>query len=123
MTKTVENTTAPEGTTVPRGKPKSGRLWKPVRTERHSNFSKPKTSKSSWARKMEEKNLKKAVKSYEKELQTKRAEEKELKRKRQEEHHKVKAENQKKAEVVQPIKNLAKLKRMKKKSLRKIVKR
>lgn len=79
--------------------------------------------KSSWAKKMKLKTEMKSIKNYETELKTARKNELERVRKRQEENKKKNLENQRKSEIVQPIKNTAKIKRMKKKQLRMIEKR
>ncbi|ELU10563.1 hypothetical protein CAPTEDRAFT_194031 [Capitella teleta] len=109
--------------TVPRGKPKSGRLWKTQRMTRHTEMIRDKPLKSSWKNKVDNKNTKKNVKLFEKELQEARAKRLEAKRVRSELNAKRREENQKKAEVVQVVKNAAKLKRLKKKQLRNIQKR
>ncbi|KAJ8271745.1 hypothetical protein COCON_G00106040 [Conger conger] len=92
--------------TIPLGKPKSGRIWKDRNKHRFSALLRGKTLRSSWETKMEAKR--------EKELE---------KRKRREETLKRREENERKAEVVQVIRNTTKIKRMKKKQLRKIEKR
>ncbi|KAL5017239.1 hypothetical protein ScPMuIL_006828 [Solemya velum] len=108
---------------IPRGRPKSGRLWKTTRTNRYSEIKKDKPLRSSWSEKMARKAEQKSVKNLEKELKEGRTKELEEKRKRQEEKKKRKMENEKKSEIVQTIKNTAKIKRMKKKQLRQIEKR
>ncbi|XP_078591156.1 coiled-coil domain-containing protein 86-like [Branchiostoma floridae x Branchiostoma japonicum] len=116
---------AVDGTTVviPRGKPKSGKFWKTVRSERHSNIKKDKPLRTTWNKKMQQRAEKQSIKSFEKELKELKQKQLEEKRKRQEEHKKHKLENERKSEIVQPIKNTAKIKRMKKKQLRQIQKR
>ncbi|KAK7912895.1 hypothetical protein WMY93_013106 [Mugilogobius chulae] len=84
---------------IPLGKPKSGRVWKERNKQRFSAVVRDKQLCSSWEKKMQDK------------------------RKRREENLKRRAENERKAEIVQVIRNTTKIKRMKKKQLRKIEKR
>jgi len=75
---------------------------------------------TSWNRKQKDRMEKKLMKVYEKELKDEAKKQKEKKRKRIEERRKRREENEKKSQIVQVIKNTAKIKRMKKKQLRKI---
>lgn len=108
---------------IPRGKPKSGRPWKTQRNDRFSAIRTTKTKKLNWDEKMKKRAEQKSIKNFEKELKEKRAKELEMKRIRSEENKKRRLENERKSEVVQTIKNTAKIKRMKKKQLRQIQKR
>ncbi|XP_033747864.1 coiled-coil domain-containing protein 86-like [Pecten maximus] len=108
---------------IPKGKAKSGRPWKSNRTARYSEIKKVKSLKSSWDKKMKKKAEEKSIKDFEKQLKGERSAKLELLRKRQEEHKQRKLENERKSEVVQTIKNTAKIKRMKKKQLRLLAKR
>ncbi|XP_055779858.1 coiled-coil domain-containing protein 86-like [Salvelinus fontinalis] len=108
---------------IPLGKPKSGRVWKDRNKQRFSAVVRDKQLCSSWEKKMEAKREKELVKKYSLQLKEDKAREKEEKRKRHEENLKRRAENERKGEVVQVIRNTAKIKRMKKKQLRKIEKR
>ncbi|KAJ8367275.1 hypothetical protein AAFF_G00323360 [Aldrovandia affinis] len=111
------------GQKVPLGKPKSGRVWKDRNKQRFSALLRDKPLRSSWDRKMVAKREKEMVKKFALQLKEEKAREKEDKRKRREENLKRREENERKAEVVQVIRNTAKIKRMKKKQLRKIEKR
>ncbi|XP_025090539.1 coiled-coil domain-containing protein 86-like [Pomacea canaliculata] len=106
-----------------RGKPKSGRVWKRVRTNRFSDFLRVKCQKTSWEEKMAKKKEQQAIKDLEKKLKEQKIEKIQLKRQRREENKKRRLENERRAEIVQPIKNTRKLKRIKKKQLRQIEKR
>ncbi|XP_062333355.1 coiled-coil domain-containing protein 86 [Osmerus eperlanus] len=108
---------------IPLGKPKSGRVWKDRNKQRFSALLRDKPLRSSWEKKMEAKRGKEMVKKYSLQLKEDKAREKEDKRKRREDNLKRRAENERKAEVVQVIRNTSKIKRMKKKQLRKIEKR
>ncbi|XP_061102651.1 coiled-coil domain-containing protein 86 [Conger conger] len=109
--------------TIPLGKPKSGRIWKDRNKHRFSALLRGKTLRSSWETKMEAKREKELVNKFSLQLKEEKAREKEEKRKRREETLKRREENERKAEVVQVIRNTTKIKRMKKKQLRKIEKR
>ncbi len=65
----------------------------------------------------------KHIKELSRSIKENKKQENEMKRQRREENAKKKLENERKSEIVQIIKNPAKLKRMKKKALRKIEKR
>ncbi|KAG7458545.1 hypothetical protein MATL_G00221660 [Megalops atlanticus] len=108
---------------IPLGKPKSGRVWKDRNKQRFSALLRDKPLCTSWEKKMEAKREKELVKRFALQLKEEKAREKEEKRKRREENLKRRAENERKAEIVQVIRNPAKIKRMKKKQLRKIEKR
>ncbi|KAM3623570.1 uncharacterized protein V6R79_012813 [Siganus canaliculatus] len=108
---------------IPLGKPKSGRVWKNRNKQRFSALVRDKPLCSSWEKKMQAKRDKDLVKQYSLQLKEEKARQKEEKRKRREENLKRRTENERKAEIVQVIKNTAKIKRMKKKQLRKIEKR
>ncbi|XP_059215613.1 coiled-coil domain-containing protein 86 [Centropristis striata] len=108
---------------IPLGKPKSGRVWKDRNKQRFSALVRDKPLCSSWEKKMVAKREKELVKQYSLQLREDKARQKEEKRKRREDNLKRRAENERKAEIVQVIKNTAKIKRMKKKQLRRIEKR
>ncbi|XP_026060712.1 coiled-coil domain-containing protein 86-like [Carassius auratus] len=108
---------------VPLGKPKSGRVWKDRNKQRFSALLRDKPLRTSWETKMEAKREKQLVKQYHQQLKDEQAREKEEKKRRRAENLRRRAENERKAEIVQVIKNTAKIKRMKKKQLRKIEKR
>ncbi|XP_026088522.1 coiled-coil domain-containing protein 86 [Carassius auratus] len=108
---------------VPLGKPKSGRIWKDRNKQRFSALLRDKPLRSSWEKKMEAKREKQLVKQYQQQLKDEQTREKEEKKRRRAENLRRRAENERKAEIVQVIKNTAKIKRMKKKQLRKIEKR
>ncbi|KAG0423922.1 hypothetical protein HPB47_000325 [Ixodes persulcatus] len=74
--------------------------------------------KTSWKVKQQQRAERKALLSLEREIKEARRKEIEEKKKRREENLRRREENAKKAEVVQVIKNTAKIKRMSKKQLR-----
>ncbi|XP_029949569.1 coiled-coil domain-containing protein 86-like [Salarias fasciatus] len=108
---------------VPLGKPKSGRVWKDRSKQRFSALVRDKPLCTSWEKKMQAKREKDLVKQYALQLKEEKAKQKEDKRKRREDNLKRREENERKSEIVQVIRNTAKIKRMKKKQLRKIEKR
>ncbi|KAK0074066.1 hypothetical protein PV325_008820 [Microctonus aethiopoides] len=107
---------------IHRGKPKSGRVWKEPK-KRFSSIIKTKGLRLSLEKK---KKLREVVKSNQAQsraiIEQKKAD-KEAKKQRRIANLKRAEENRKKSEVVQVIKNTAKIKRMKKKQLRMIEKR
>uniref|UniRef100_A0A803VIY3 Coiled-coil domain-containing protein 86 n=2 Tax=Ficedula albicollis TaxID=59894 RepID=A0A803VIY3_FICAL len=108
---------------IPRGKPKSGRVWKDPGKKRFSHMIQDKALRSSWARKMKERQEKKLVRDLARQLEEAKQREKEEKKRRREENLKRRLENERKAEIVQVIRNPLKLKRAKKKQLRRVEKR
>ncbi|XP_051174411.1 coiled-coil domain-containing protein 86 [Leptopilina boulardi] len=107
---------------IPRGKPKSGRVWKEPR-KRFSSIVKTKGIRQSFEKKQKLREDLKHIKELSREKVAKMKEAKELKKQRRVENLKRAEENRKKSEVVQVITNTAKIKRMKKKQLRMIEKR
>lgn len=108
---------------IPRGKPKSGRTWKQPTKTRFSDNLRTKSQKSTWAEKMQRKKELQAIKEKERKWKDEEKAKKEALKLRREQNAKRRLENERRAEIVQPIKNTAKIKRMKKKTLRKIEKR
>ncbi|XP_048162800.1 coiled-coil domain-containing protein 86 [Corvus hawaiiensis] len=108
---------------IPRGKPKSGRVWKDPGKKRFSHMIQDKALRSSWARKMKERQERKLVRDLARQLEEAKQREKEEKKRRREENLKRRLENERKAEIVQVIRNPLKLKRAKKKQLRRVEKR
>ncbi|KHJ95775.1 hypothetical protein OESDEN_04274 [Oesophagostomum dentatum] len=106
-----------------RGMPKSGRWWKDTQTARHSSLIKVKPLKSSWEKKMADRAKLKQVKLLQQEIRERKEQEKQEKIERRKEQEKRRLENERKGEVVQVIKNTAKLRKAKKKQLRLIEKR
>lgn len=107
---------------IPRGKPKSGRVWKNPRT-RFSSIIKTKGIRSSFEKRKAVKEEMNRVREASKAIIAEKQKEKELKKERRRENLKRQEENRKKSEVVQVITNTSKIKRMKRKHLRQIEKR
>nr|XP_003224171.1 PREDICTED: coiled-coil domain-containing protein 86 [Anolis carolinensis] len=82
-----------------------------------------KALRTSWERKMKERQEKKLVKDFARQLEEEKQREREEKKQRRRDNLKRRLENERKAEVVQVIRNPIKLKRAKKKQLRRIEKR
>ncbi|KAB0803725.1 hypothetical protein PPYR_00695 [Photinus pyralis] len=109
-------------TDIPRGKPKSGRIWKTTKT-RFSSIIKTKGIRNSFQQKQLLREDLKRTKEASRSIKAQKEEEKEQKKQRRRENLKKREENSRKAEIVQVIKNPNKIKRMKKKQLRSIQKR
>ncbi|XP_077107092.1 coiled-coil domain-containing protein 86-like [Ranitomeya variabilis] len=88
-----------------------------------SNMVRDRPLCTSWEVKMKQKQEKKLLKSLAQQLKDEKQQEKEAKRRRREENLRRRLENERKAEVVQVIRNPAKLKRVRKKQLHSIEKR
>ncbi|KAG9434630.1 coiled-coil domain-containing protein 86 [Apis mellifera carnica] len=107
---------------IPKGKPKSGRIWKEQK-KRFSSIVKTRGIRLSFDKKQKLKEDLKHVKEMSREIKAKKQAEKEAKKERRRANLKRAAENQRKSEIVQVITNTAKLKKIKKKHLRMIQKR
>ncbi|KAM4703400.1 coiled-coil domain-containing protein 86 [Rhinophrynus dorsalis] len=107
----------------PRGKPKSGRVWKDFNKKRFSQMVKDRPLHTSWEVKMRDRQEKKLLKSYSQQLKQEKQHELYERKRRREENLKRRLQNERKAEVVQVIRNPGKLKRAGKKQLRRIEKR
>nr|CAH8853282.1 unnamed protein product [Trichobilharzia regenti] len=110
-------------TSTVRGKPKSGRTWKDVRTAKHSAMKKDKGLHTAFhiRRKIEEQV--KQIRNASLERKKAKDELKRAKRLKEEEKRKRKLENERRSEIVVPVSNPAKIKRMRKKQLRMITTR
>ncbi|KAJ6654143.1 hypothetical protein lerEdw1_007411 [Lerista edwardsae] len=112
-----------EAPAIPKGRPKSGRVWKDSNKKRFSYMIQDKPLRTSWACKMRERQAKKLVKDFAQHLKDEKQRAREEKKQRREENLRRRLENERKAEIVQVIRNPVKLKRAKKKQLRRIEKR
>jgi len=121
-TKITENKN-PHSTTKRLGRIKSGRFWKIERDRFRSNVKSKGLKQVSAQKRIAQKQQILRVREYEKSLKEDVKRLREEKKQRTEENKKRKAENEKKNEIVQVIKNPAKIKRMKKKQLRMLAKR
>ncbi|XP_019511620.1 PREDICTED: coiled-coil domain-containing protein 86 [Hipposideros armiger] len=108
---------------IPKGKPKSGRVWKDRSKKRFSQMVQDKPLRTSWQRKMKERQEKKLAKDFARHLEEEKERRRQEKKQRRAENLKRRLENERKAEIVQVIRNPAKLKRAKRKQLRSIAKR
>merc|ERR1711872_141328 len=106
-----------------RGRPKSGRFWKTTQTQRCSAMKQDKGGKKNWDTKVAERLQKKLAKEYEKNLKEEKRKKMDVLKRREKEKREKKRENEKKGEVVIPIKDTTKIKKMKKKQLKYIQKR
>ncbi|XP_031834185.1 coiled-coil domain-containing protein 86 [Nomia melanderi] len=107
---------------IPKGKPKSGRVWKEQK-KRFSSIIKTRGIRLSFEKKQKLRNDLQRVKDMSRAIKAQKHAEKEAKKQRRIANLKRAEENQKKGEVVQVITNTAKLKNIKKKHLRTIQKR
>ncbi|KAM6161334.1 coiled-coil domain-containing protein 86 [Erethizon dorsatum] len=108
---------------IPKGKPKSGRVWKDRCKKRFSQMVQDKPLRTSWQRKMKERQERKLARDFARHLEEEKARRRQDKKQRRAENLRRRLENERKAEVVQVIRNPAKLKRAKKQQLRSIKKR
>ncbi|KAK2113153.1 Coiled-coil domain-containing protein 86 [Saguinus oedipus] len=108
---------------IPKGKPKSGRVWKDRSKKRFSQMLQDKPLRTSWQRKMKERQERKLAKDFACHLEEEKERRRQEKKQRRAENLKRRLENERKAEIVQVIRNPAKLKRAKKKQLRSVEKR
>ncbi|XP_037697085.1 coiled-coil domain-containing protein 86 [Choloepus didactylus] len=108
---------------IPKGKPKSGRVWKDRSKKRFSQMVQDKPLRTSWQRKMKERQERKLAKDFARHLEEEKEKRRQEKKQRRAENLKRRLENERKAEIVQVIRNPTKLKRAKKKQLRSIEKR
>ncbi|KOX69558.1 Coiled-coil domain-containing protein 86 [Melipona quadrifasciata] len=107
---------------IPKGKPKSGRVWKKER-KRFSSLVKTRGIRLSFDQKQKLRQNLKRVKEMSRTIKAEIQARKEAKKERRRANLKRAEENQRKSEIVQVITNTAKLKKIKRKHLRMIQKR
>lgn len=112
----------PKSQLVPKGKPKSGRVWKSER-KKFSSIIKTKGIRLSFEKKQALKEQLKHIKVLSNSIKQEKETQNEARKQRRRENLKRQEDNRKKAEVVQVITNTKKLKNIKKKQLRSIEKR
>ncbi|KAH8396338.1 hypothetical protein KR222_008649, partial [Zaprionus bogoriensis] len=106
---------------IPRGQPKSNRPWKTPK-EKFSKIKKT-VNRLSYEKKVALRNEMRYIKEKSKEIKDQRKEAAVQRHQRRVENAERRLANERRAEIVQVIKNPAKLKRMKKKQMRMIEKR
>ncbi|KAL1774847.1 coiled-coil domain-containing protein 86 [Sigmodon hispidus] len=99
---------------IPKGKPKSGHVWKDRSKKRFSQMVQDKPLHTSWQRKMKERQDRKLTKDFARHLEEEKQRRRQEKKERRAENLKHHLENERKAEIVQVIRNPAKLKKAKK---------
>lgn len=104
---------------IPRGKCKSGRIWKTEQKETFRTVKKSNHGKSFEATQKLRAEMRKN-KELSRQLKEEKRQQSELLRQRQEENKKRKEENARKSEVVQVVKNAKSIKKTRKKHLRKV---
>ncbi|KAK9302350.1 hypothetical protein QLX08_005610 [Tetragonisca angustula] len=107
---------------IPKGKPKSGRVWKEEK-KRFSSIVKTRGIRLSFDKKQKLRENLKHVKEMSRAIKAEKQAQKEAKKERRRANLKRAEENQRKSEIVQIITNTAKLKKIKRKHLRMIQKR
>ncbi|OAD57951.1 Coiled-coil domain-containing protein 86 [Eufriesea mexicana] len=107
---------------IPKGKPKSGRIWKEPK-KKFSSIVKTRGIRLSFDKKQKRRENLKHVKEISRAIKAEKRSQKEAKKERRRANLKRAIENQKKSEIVQVITNTTKLKKIKKKHLRMIEKR
>lgn len=105
-------------TIVPRGKPKSGRVWKIVQTKRSSANADVPQLRKSFKQAQQKRAQLKALKEISNELKEIEVADRAEERRRLEQKRKAKEQNRAKAEVVQVISDTRKIKKMNKKQLK-----
>jgi len=121
--KMTEKNNNSDSTTSRLGRIKSGRFWKSERDRFRSTIKSKGLKQVSSQKRIAQKQQILRVREYEKSLKEDVKRLREEKKQRTEENKKRRVENEKKNEIVQVIKNPAKIKRMKKKQLRMLAKR
>lgn len=111
----------PKVAEIPKGRPKSGRIWKSEGLKKSDMLLVP-SLHSTWNDKIRKRAERKSVKSFERELKEAAKKQREERKRLIEERRKRREENEKKSQIVQVITNTTKIKRMKKKQLRQIKK-
>ncbi|ALC49550.1 CG14210 [Drosophila busckii] len=117
---TAKKVRKPEAS-IPRGQPKSNRPWKTPK-EKFSKIKKT-VNRLTFEKKVALRNEMRYIKEKSKEIKDQRKEAAVQRHQRRVENAERRLANERKAEIVQVIKNPAKLKRMKKKQMRMIEKR
>ncbi|CAG9764713.1 unnamed protein product [Ceutorhynchus assimilis] len=121
-TKQKQKPKAVQSVPIPKGKPKSGRVWKSEK-KKFSSIIKTRGLKSSFEKKQALREKLQKIKEASRERIAQKKEEAEMKKQRRRDNLKKQEENRKKSEIVQVITNTKKLKNMKRKQLRYIEKR
>ncbi|CAK9800552.1 Coiled-coil domain-containing protein 86 [Anthophora quadrimaculata] len=107
---------------IPKGRPKSGRIWKEEK-KRFSSIIKTRSVHSRFDEKQKLREDLKRVKEMTRAIKAEKEAEKQAKKERRRENLKRAEKNERKGEVVQVITNTSKLRKIKKKHLRMLQKR